>query len=180
MIADKYRSIVFLVAVIFLLQACDSMKMPSLPDMPDLTSPTQLFKRYTSSLKNETEDPVTVQQEINLSLPILHCQIREGTANFSGEWYDFKNTAFGIRQQQHQKVTIHRKWGDETTPITTHFEDGGQKLVLCALKPVIDKADKILCASLYALEDDFIHGVKRTLDIPEAVRGGVIDCKYKP
>lgn len=177
MIADKYRSIVFLVAVIFLLQACDSMKIPSLSDMSNLTSPTQFFKRHSADAENKTDDQTSVQQDIDLSLPVLQCEMREGTANFADKWYDFKTVSFNIRQKQHQKVTIPRKWGKETTPISAHFEDGGQKLILCADHS--GESDKILCASLYALEDDFIHGVKRTLDIPEAVRGGVIKCKYK-
>ena len=55
------------------------------------------------------------------------------------------------------------------------FDASGQKLIFC---PVIDGPPdkKVTCASLYALEDDLNAGIKRSFDIPDAVRGADISC----
>ena len=71
---------------------------------------------------------------------------------------------------------LNRKWGKDTAPLYIRYEQSGQKLVLCPIENVQD-GQKILCTSIYAIEEDFDMGVKRTLDISKIVRGGNIECR---
>jgi hypothetical protein len=57
------------------------------------------------------------------------------------------------------------------------FDGDGQKLIFCPFLNVAPD-QRISCSSLYALEDDLQAGIKRTFDIPSAVRGGSITCAY--
>ena len=65
------------------------------------------------------------------------------------------------------------------------FDGSGQKVIFC---PFLIKSgpntppppdQRISCSSLYALDDDLHDGIKRTFDIPAAVRGGAITCAYE-
>ena len=58
------------------------------------------------------------------------------------------------------------------------FENSGQRLVICPLTDTLNPNEKVICESLYALEDDFLQGIERTLDVPKTIRGGKIKCKY--
>lgn len=62
--------------------------------------------------------------------------------------------------------------------VQAFFDRSGQKMVFC---PVVDAppGQRIACASLYALDEDLHDGIKRTFDIPDAVRGGAITCAYE-
>lgn len=177
MLADKYHSVVMVIGTVFLLQACESMTMPSLSSFPDLSAlsaPTSFFKR-DSTAENESADQQP-QEKVDFSQPPLTCLAHGGSANFGQDWYDFSPVSFDIRRYQRQNVTIPRRWGRDEMQIEVHFADNGQKLTFCAAEE--PEEGDILCASLYALENDFALGIKRTLDVPDAIRGGTIECKY--
>lgn len=110
----------------------------------------------------------------------LHCRATEGAARFDGDWHEFAEYKFDIRPGQRMLVELpHGEQAERKTSVRLRFEPSGQKLVFC---PVLGDAaapdEPVSCASIYALEDDFYMGVKRTLDVPDAVRGGILYCAY--
>ncbi len=110
----------------------------------------------------------------------LHCRATEGAARYDGDWHDFAEYKFDIRPGQHMLVELsHGEQAGQKTPVRLRFEPSGQKLVFCPVPgDDADPDEPVSCASIYALEDDFYMGVKRTLDIPDAVRGGILFCVY--
>jgi hypothetical protein len=109
--------------------------------------------------------------------PPLYCRIGRGSALFGREWADFSDTVFTLQRGGHANIKIPRVRSTEQMTVQGFFDGSGQKLIFC---PFLKAApgQRISCFSLYALEDDLRDGIKRTFDIPEAVRGGAITCAY--
>lgn len=109
--------------------------------------------------------------------PPLYCEIGKGSALFGREWYDFRDTLFELHKGQPANVSVARLRGSEQMSIQALFDNSGQKLIFCPFLKVAQGA-RISCTSLYTLEDDLQDGIRRTFDIPGAIRGGVITCAY--
>ena len=109
--------------------------------------------------------------------PPLYCKIGRGSAQFGRDWYDFKDVLFSLQRGEPANVRLTRVHSTEEMTIQALFDGSGQKLIFCPFLNV-DQNQRISCSSLYALEDDLQDGIRRTFDIPSAVRGGSITCSY--
>ena len=111
------------------------------------------------------------------AVPVLYCQVGRGSAIFGQEWYDFDDALFAMHQGARTNVKLTRLHSNNEMRIQALFDGSGQKMIFC---PIIngDPSQRISCASLYALEEDLHEGIKRTFDIPAAVRGAIITCAY--
>ena len=108
----------------------------------------------------------------------LFCRIGRGDAHFSRGWSPYVDGAFSLAPDSRVTVPLARKSGDENVNILAFFDAAGQKLIFC---PIVDgPPDKrVACTSLYALDDDLKAGIKRTFDVPSAIRGAEITCAYE-
>jgi hypothetical protein len=127
--------------------------------------------------------PVEVASIITPAAPnqparALYCRAGHGEALFGLRWQAFSETAFALSQGRYVNITLPRLQGAERMNIQALFDNGGQKLIFC---PVVNAqpGQRISCSSLYTMEDDLNNGIKRTFDIPKAVRGGAITCAYQ-
>ena len=150
---------------LFLLTAC-------LPDMNMMGGDYRPMTVEVSKMTTPATGALVMPEK-----PPLYCKIGRGSALFGREWYDFSDTLFALHQGLRVNINVSRVRSSETMTIQVFFDGNGQKLIFC---PVVDAApnQRISCASLYALEDDLQDGIKRTFDIPAAVRGGMITCAY--
>lgn len=108
----------------------------------------------------------------------VYCTVGKGAAKFAGgKWLDFNDTDFTLPPKQRVTINLPSKTGAVSTPAPFEgfFDEDGQKMVFC---PVVTGAPdmRVACTSLYALDDDLALGIKRTFDVPEALRGGAISC----
>ncbi|TNE29535.1 MAG: hypothetical protein EP349_06400 [Alphaproteobacteria bacterium] len=108
--------------------------------------------------------------------PFIQCTVFEGQAQFPSGWFPLQNTNFKIRRGDNDSFTLRSK-KNETREIYVRFDDAGQKMVFCPETDEAGRNGKIACYSIYALEDDFDAGIKRTFDVPKAVRGSEMTCK---
>lgn len=110
--------------------------------------------------------------------PPLYCKIGRGSAIFGHDWYDFSDTMFMLYDDERMNIKIPHVRGAGELTVQALFDRTGQKLIFC---PMLDAPPgrRIACASLYALDDDLHDGIKRTFDIPDALRGGAITCAYQ-
>ncbi len=114
--------------------------------------------------------------------PPLYCRIGRGSALFGRDWYDFREVDFVLSRGTPADVRLTRIRGTQEMAIQALFDGSGQKLIFCPFfrSPGAAAPDqRIACSSLYALDDDLHDGIKRTFDIPAAVRGGSITCSYQ-
>lgn len=110
--------------------------------------------------------------------PDLHCKAGRGTAHFGKKWLGYSETVFGLAAQERVNVVLEARKGKGSLSIQAFFDKEGQRLLFC---PVVDgpPTTRVACTSIYALDDDLQMGIKRTFDIPNALRGGSITCAYK-
>lgn len=106
----------------------------------------------------------------------LYCAVGKGAVHTRKGWVDFQPATFVLEPGGRTQVQLRTKAGGVVL-IQGRFDVEGQKLIFC---PVIDAPpeERIACSSIYALEDDLQAGIKRTFDVPNAVRGGSITCAY--
>ncbi len=106
----------------------------------------------------------------------LYCSVGSGAAHVAKGWVDFRQTDFVLPAGGKTQVRL-QTGSSGSMAIQGFFDTEGQKITFC---PVIDAApgERIACSSIYALEDDLQAGIKRTFDVPDAVRGGSISCAY--
>ena len=127
--------------------------------------------------------PVKVSEVTALApapgLPPLYCKLGAGAALFGRDWYDFENAEFVLYRGRSADVALTRARGGQQMRIRALFDGKGQKLIFCPVPNAATPGQRISCASLYALDDDLRDGIKRTFDIPAAVRGGAISCAYQ-
>ena len=107
----------------------------------------------------------------------LDCRVGLGAAKFGKLWKDFDETEFRLAPQSRVNVPLSPKKGSEQMSFQAMFDLEGQKLMFCPLVNG-DPGDEVACSSIYALDDDLAAGIKRTFDIPNALRGGSISCAY--
>jgi len=111
------------------------------------------------------------------ALPPLVCRLGRGTAMFGSGWRAFQDAEFYLPHGAPSNVTLQRKGGAETAVIQGLFSADSQKIVFCPFLRAA-KDGQIACFSIYALDSDWQAGIKRTFDIPRAVRGADITCAY--
>ena len=107
----------------------------------------------------------------------LYCRVDRGTVRIGKYWQDFTKTDFTISPAAPSHVDLSARQGQGSTAFNAYFDTDGQKVIFCPVKNAPAGA-KISCSSMYVLDDDLEAGVKRTFDIPDAVRGGSISCAY--
>ena len=153
---------------------------------PLLLSACALLEQLPSPIPPVSVADVT-KPPPNPDTPPLYCRIGHGTALFGRDWYDFEDVDFQIYRGKPADINLSRIHGEQQMTIQALFDGSGQKLIFCPFLTVAPGANaapapdqRISCASLYALEDDLRDGIKRTFDIPAAVRGGAITCAYTP
>ena len=110
--------------------------------------------------------------------PPLYCVIGHGSALFGRDWYDFSEAGFALYRGEPADIKLTRVHSNEQMTVRALFDGSGQKLIFCPFLNV-QQDQRISCSSLYALDDDLHDGIKRTFDIPSAVRGGAITCAYE-
>jgi len=108
----------------------------------------------------------------------LYCRVGNGSAHFGRHWYDYDSDDFLLEQGTRVTVTLTARKGKGTMSFVGFFDDAGQKMIFCpVVKGPPDK--RIPCTSLYALDDDLALGIRRTFDLPHAVRGANITCAFR-
>lgn len=125
----------------------------------------------------ENEVAIMAAPETPAVAPALSCRVRSGTAHFSKGWHEFTEAQFQLPPGGRVNVLLARSRGAEMVTIQGFFDVEGQKLIFC---PVVDGPpdQRIACMSLYALDDDLKAGIKRSFDVPDAIRGAEIMCGY--
>lgn len=132
---------------------------------------------------------------------ILNCVVTGGVAVFTEGWHDYNPREFRIVRGERKTVKLsHFSAEGLNTRFQASFDRTGQKLSFCEiLRPSkfgsfmsfgeafdIDIVDSIKlgslktgkCVSVYALPMDFEPGIRRTLDVPNTVRGATLMCSY--
>jgi hypothetical protein len=109
----------------------------------------------------------------------VQCKVGLGSARFSAGWYDFDVTTFALVDGQAVNVPLRHGNSKDVMTFQGVFDDSGQRMVFC---PVISgpPGKRVACSSLYMLDDDLTAGIRRTFDIPDAVRGATITCAFDP
>lgn len=157
------RTIAALMAI-FLLSGC--------ADLP--WKPGQSQQQF-HPLDSEVAQMAAPQQP---SGPPLYCRIGRGEAHFGTGWSGYVDPAFTLAPDARVTVPLARDKGSEKSDILAIFDSQGQKLIFCPI--VGGPPDKrVACTSIYALDDDLAAGIKRTFDVPAALRGAEITCAYK-
>lgn len=105
----------------------------------------------------------------------LYCMAGKGAVHLARGWVDFATTRFILPPGGRAQIPLEAGKGVFT--LQGYFDAEGQKIIFC---PVVDAPPeaRISCSSIYALDDDLQMGIKRTFDVPDAVRGGSITCAY--
>ncbi len=122
------------------------------------------------------------QPEISPAAPKakIYCAVEKGTALFGKNWHDISQAKFDLIQGEKTLVNIHNTKSNAEMVLQARFDDNGQKMVFCPVREDLPPEARITCASIYALEDDFKMGIKRTLDVPQSLRSGILRCGYTP
>ncbi|MDP2205080.1 MAG: hypothetical protein Q8K65_02115 [Alphaproteobacteria bacterium] len=156
------------VLLCFFLTSCETLGLPA-PSWP--SSSGGGFARV--------DDPMAAQA-VPAAQPgsgAVNCVVGHGAARFTRGWYDFEETRFTLRDEQRVNVALRRSRSGDSMMFQGVLDNAGQKILFCPVRSG-PPDQRIICASLYMLEDDLQAGVKRTFDIPDAVRGGTISCAY--
>lgn len=154
------------VACVFLLAACESLPQINLTGMKGGN-----FQPLSSDVAM-----MAAPQASSAAAP-LYCVAGLGSAHMARGWVDFEKTSFVLPSGGKAQVVLKAVRGGGSMTVQGYFDVEGQKIIFC---PVIDAPpdERISCSSLYALDDDLQMGIKRTFDVPDAVRGGAISCAY--
>jgi hypothetical protein len=150
-----------------LLGACDQI--------PDLSKYFQQKPQYRP-LDSEVAK-MAAPEAAEAASQSLYCRVGMGAAKFGRNWKDFAETQFRLTPQSRANVPLSPRKGSDNMSFQAMFDLEGQKLMFCPLVNG-DPGDEVACASIYALDDDLQAGIKRTFDIPDAIRGGSISCAY--
>lgn len=107
----------------------------------------------------------------------VHCMVGQGAARFARGWYPYEDVRFTLRDDQRVNVSLRQRKGSDSMVFQSVFDVNGQKILFCPVRKG-PPGQRIVCASLYMLEDDLASGIKRTFDIPDGVQGATISCAY--
>ena len=166
----KYLSIVFLCVT---LAACSGdFKMP---DAPDLSKLFGADKTADNTAQTDTQKS-SLLPKIDFSRAPLICSISGGSALVGSGWHPYDVSNFKIRKGAAGLTTLKRRGHGSQSQLQVRFDNDGQKLVFCPAD-LVGMQSQILCSSIFALPDDYDRGIKRTLDIADALRGGTLECK---
>lgn len=160
----KHLRVMPVFASLFLLAACESLP------------PISFGKPMGGDFKPLSSEVAAIAAPgASADTPPLNCVVGKGAAHMSRGWVDFGTTSFTLPPGG--RVNVPLKAGGGTFTIQGFFDADGQKLIFC---PVVDAPpdERIACSSIYALGDDLAMGIKRTFDVPDAVRGGAISCAF--
>lgn len=163
----KIRIILFLLPLCLGISAC----MPT--DIRPL-SEWSVFKKQPQS--SAAPLPARTVPPVRPSGPFVACAVFDGQAQFPSGWFPLQKAEFKIRRGETGSFTLRSK-KNESRAIYVRFDPDGQKMVFCPETEEAGKGTRIPCYSIYALEDDFDAGIKRTFDVPKAVRGSEMTCK---
>lgn len=105
----------------------------------------------------------------------IYCTVGHGAARFEKGWVDFEDAHFTLRDGERVNITLKSKRGGHSAAFQGVFDKAGQKMLFCPVRRGAPN-DRILCGSLYALEDDLQFGIKRTFDVPDGIMGATISC----
>ncbi len=106
----------------------------------------------------------------------VSCLAGHGAAHFdSNGWHDFSDASFTLRDGERVNVILRSKRGGHSAAFQGLYDRAGQKMLFCPVRTGAPD-ERILCGSLYALEDDLQFGIKRTFDVPDAIMGATISC----
>jgi len=164
----KIRILLFLLPLFLGLSACMPTEIRPLSEW-------SVFKKSPSSSASPAQSAAEPAKSRPYG-PVINCAIFEGQAQFPSGWFPLQNTDFKIRRGETNSFVLHSK-KNETREIYVRLDDTGQKMVFCPETGDAGKNGKVACYSIYALEDDFDAGIKRTFDVPKAVRGSEMTCK---
>ena len=164
-----------------LLTGCAGFEMPQMPkldisswQMPDMAA---IFSKgdNVDEAVEETGSPHSMADPAT-ALPkrTLKCEINEGVILIGEEWYEYKPASFSVDLGQQQTVNLKRGFASKGVTMVARYDTNGQKLVIC---PVRNPGVTIQCEGIFALEDDFAIGIKRTLDVAPMLQGGRIACR---
>lgn len=106
------------------------------------------------------------------------CHVKDGTAKIGNTWQEFAPVTFRMEQGLQTNIPLRKQgmFAKDSLIVAARFEDSGQRLVFCPQMNVAD-GGRIPCSTLYALEDDYQLGFKRTFDLEGALISSEITCK---
>ncbi len=115
------------------------------------------------------------------SMPVgrdVFCVIGHGTALIDKQWRAYDPTGFVLPGTgQMSSVRIDAARGSANATMRAYYDEPGQKMIFCPT--VATSADGVIdCASLYAMNEDLMDGIKRTFEVPNGVMSGHISCGY--
>lgn len=146
---------------VFLLSACADMHLPSNP-----------WSRNDNTYNAAASVAATPAAP---GVPV-YCMVGHGAAHFDAKgWHDFSDGSFTLRDGERVNVTLKSKRGGHSAAFQGIYDKTGQKMLFCPVR-VGAPSERILCGSIYALEDDLQFGIKRTFDVPDAIMGATISC----
>jgi hypothetical protein len=106
------------------------------------------------------------------------CRAAKGSGYFGGVWRDFAPFEFTLKDGDKTRIALSSRKGGEKAEMLGFLDIAGQNILFCPLVAAGAPEQKVPCASLYALEDDYAAGFKRTFDVPKAVIGATITCAF--
>ena len=174
----KTYMVICLVGILTLLGGCQSFKMPSMPSMPSMPEMPEMpempdFSKFSLPFSKTAAPQDITSLHATPDTSSLKCTIMDGSAKSSQGWYDIHPASFNLPENVTRNIIIDYKNSVEKTTLTARHDTESQKLVLC---PLHSSKNSAACRTIYALEGDFESGIQRTLDIPDALRGGHIAC----
>ena len=164
----KIRIILFLLPLFLGLSACVGAEIRPLSEW-------SVFNR-TSSAPAARQTGTSAGVKLRPYGPAVACTVFDGQAQFPSGWFPLQKAEFKIRRGEINNFTLRSK-KNESRAIYVRFDPDGQKMVFCPETEEAGRGTRIPCYSIYALEDDFDAGIKRTFDVPKAVRGSEMTCK---
>ncbi len=140
----------------------------------------------TMAPKKPTFQPLTLDLSGDMaprdpSLPPagdVFCVIGHGTAMIDQQWRAYDPTGFVLPGNgMMSSVRIDASKGSAHATMRAYDDEPGQKMIFCPLAGA--SADGVIdCASIYAMNEDFRDGFKRTFEVPNGVMSGHISCGY--
>lgn len=185
----------FILGGVFLVGACASGQITELGGVSNHDS--------MAAADELAPDEIDETYAKNVYGSVLNCVVTGGTAVFTEGWHDYNPKEFRIIRGERKIVKLSH-FGTEglNTRFQTSFDRTGQKLSFCEIvRPSkfgslfgvgeafdIDIVDSFKlgslktgkCVSIYALPMDFEPGIRRTLDVPNTLRGSTVMCSYSP
>jgi len=149
-------------ACVFFLSACETIALPQNPWASRGDNTYNAASSVSATPADAEAAPVS-------------CMVGHGAAHFANGWQDFSDAGFTLRDGQRVSLTLRAKRGGQSAPFQGIYDKAGQKLLFCPVRSGAPD-ERILCGSIYALEDDLQFGIKRTFDVPDAIMGATISC----